>query len=69
MPGVVTVIGLVVSPLLQSKVPVKLVAVKVEVPSQLFTTRTVGAVGVVFGSAVTKLLDGLIHPSTICLTP
>ncbi len=36
----------VVAPLLHSKDPVKLVAVKSELPSQLSTTPTVGAAGI-----------------------
>jgi hypothetical protein len=52
MPAVFTVIGLVVSALLHSNVPVALVAVSVDVPSQLSTTVTPGADGTAFTNKV-----------------
>jgi hypothetical protein len=60
------VIDAVVPPLLHNKVPVKLLAVKSELP-QLFVTVTVGAVGTVFGAEV-PLPVGLVHPLTVCVT-
>jgi putative N-acetylmannosamine-6-phosphate epimerase len=66
VPAVLTIMEEVVAPVLHINVPVAVVD-KVEVPLQLLTTFTTGAVGVVFGAAVPKP-DSLIHPSTICLT-
>ena len=40
---------------------------KVDVPSQLFTTFTEGAAGVVFGAAVPEPAS-LIQPSTVWVT-
>jgi hypothetical protein len=47
-------------PVLHNKVPVAVV-VNVEVPSQLFTTFTTGAVGVVLGAATPEPCK-LVHP-------
>ena len=58
--------GLPVPASLQFKVPVKPLAVIVELP-QLFTTAKVGAAGPV-GLAVTELLAGLTHEPTVCVT-
>jgi hypothetical protein len=44
-----------------NKVPVYSDAVNVEVPSQLFTTFTTGAVGVVLGAATPEPCK-LVHP-------
>ena len=66
VPAVVTVIDEVVAPLLHNKVPVKDVAVNVELP-QLSTTDTVGADGIAFGAA-TPLREGLIQPFTVWVT-
>ena len=54
----------VVSVVFQSKIP-EAVVNKVDVPSQLSTTVTVGAAGVVFGDVVTELLAELGQPSTV----
>ena len=62
-----TVRGLPVPASLQVKVPVKPLAVSVELP-QLFTTAKVGAPGTAVGAAVTLLLFALIQPDTVCLT-
>jgi hypothetical protein len=56
-----------VEELLHNNVPVYPDAVSVEVPSQLLTTETIGADGVVFGAAVPDP-DELIHPFTVCVT-
>ena len=59
----VTVIDDVVALLLHNNDPVKLLAVKTELP-QLFATVTVGADGIVFGAAV-PLPGLLVHPFTV----
>ena len=66
VPALLTVIDEEVSVVLHNNVPVAEVE-SVEVPLQLFTTFTVGGVGVVFGAAV---LDpaALVQPSTVCVT-
>ena len=56
----------VVSPVLQTKLPVALVN-KVEVPLQLSVTLTDGAVGVAFGDAVPEPA-ALVHPLTVVVT-
>ena len=55
--------GLIYDLLRNNNVPVKLLAVKVELP-QLSTTVTVGALGNVFGTAV-LLPAELVHPLTV----
>lgn len=56
----------VVAELLHNNVPVKLLAVSVEVP-QLSTTVTVGGGGIAFGVATPE--PGLLaHPLTVCET-
>jgi hypothetical protein len=62
VPAVFTVIVAVVSPVLQSNVPVKFDAVSVDVPSQLSVTVTVGAAGALPGFA-TPLPAGDVHPA------
>ena len=57
----------VVSLVLHNNVPVKAEAVSVEVPSQLSTTVTVGATGVVFGAAMPEPAK-LVHPFTVWVT-
>jgi hypothetical protein len=68
VPAVVTVIDGVVSPVLQSSVPVKFDAVSVDVPLQLSVTVTVGAAGALPGLAIP--LPGLeVHPApSDCVT-
>ena len=66
VPAVLTVIVVVVSPVLQSKVPVAAVE-SVEVPSQLSTTVTTGVAGVVLGAAV-PLPGKLVQPFTVVVT-
>jgi hypothetical protein len=61
VPAVVTVIVGVVSPVLHSSVPVKFDAVSVDVPSQLSTTPTVGAV-ITAGSVITIPFSVCVHP-------
>ncbi len=61
-----TVMELVVAPLLHNNGPVKLVAVKTELP-QLFSTITTGAGGIVMGAEV-PLPVALVHPLTVCVT-
>ena len=56
----------VVSPVLHNNVPVKFDAVNVEL-SQLLTTSTTGAVGIIFGVAM-PLASALLHPFTVCVT-
>ena len=62
------VMEVVVAPVFQSNVPVKLLAVSSEEP-QLLETPTVGADGIVWGDAV-LLPVGLTHPFEIlvCVT-
>jgi hypothetical protein len=67
VPAVFTVIEFVVSALLHSKVPVAPVAVSMDVPSQLLTTVTPGAAGVVFGAAVPDPAV-LVQPFTVWVT-
>ncbi len=57
----------VVAPLLHNKDPVKLVAVRSELPSQLLTTPTDGAPGVVLGADVPEPA-ALVQPFTVCVT-
>jgi hypothetical protein len=64
VPAVVTVIDEVVSPVLHNKVPVKLVAVSNDVPSQLSVTITVGAFGGLPGLA-TPLPAADVHVPTV----
>ena len=52
---------------LQVNVPVKPLAVSVELP-QLLTTAKVGAPGTAVGAAVTLLLLALLQPPTVCVT-
>jgi hypothetical protein len=56
----------VVSLLLHKNEPVP-VAVNADVPSQLFTTVTTGAGGVLLGAAVPDP-PGLVHPFIVCVT-
>ena len=56
----------VVAPVDQNNVPVKLLAVNIELP-QLSATDTVGAEGIATGAAF-PLPEGLRHPFTCCLT-
>ena len=56
----------VVSPVLHKSEPVKSDAVTIEL-SQLFTTSTVGAPGIIFGVAVV-LAGALGHPLTVWVT-
>ncbi|MNR62271.1 hypothetical protein D3C85_1842490 [compost metagenome] len=56
----------VVAPVLHNNVPMAVVD-KVDVPSQLSTTVTLGADGVVLGAAV-PLPDRLVHPFTVVVT-
>ena len=58
-----TVIDAVVAPLLHNNDPVKLLAVKRELP-QLFITVTVGAVGIVLGAEMPLPL-ALVHPVNV----
>ena len=66
VPDVLTVIETVVAEVLHNNVPVKPVAVRVEVP-QLSTTDTPGATGVVFGAAVPEPAE-LVQPFTVWVT-
>ena len=66
VPALATVIVDNDEPLLQSNVPVAFVD-KVDVPLQLSTTVTDGAVGVVFGDAVPDPA-ALVHPLTVVVT-
>ena len=66
VPAVLTVIVVVVSPVLHSRVPGAVVE-RVEVPSQLSTTVTSGVAGVVLGAAV-PLPGKLIQPLTVVVT-
>ena len=66
VPALITVIDGVVSVVLHNNVPDAVVD-KVDVPSQLFTTFTEGAAGVVFGAAVPEPAS-LIQPSTVWVT-
>ncbi|PHN95846.1 hypothetical protein CSC81_18305, partial [Tenacibaculum discolor] len=61
-----TVILAVLSPVLHNNVPLAVV-LKVLVPSQLSTTVTTGADGVVFGAAV-PVPAALVQPSTVVET-
>ena len=65
MPAVVTVIELVVSPVLHSKLPAEAVDI-VELP-QLSASVTTGADGVALGAAV-PVPNALTQPFTVCLT-
>ena len=56
----------VVSPVLHSNDPVKPEAVNTEL-SQLLTTPTAGAAGIVFCAAI-PLPGALLHPFTVCVT-
>lgn len=60
------VMEVVVAPVLHNNVPVKPLAVNVELP-QLLVTVTMGAVGIVLGAAV-PLPAALVHPFTVCVT-
>jgi hypothetical protein len=62
-PGVVTVTGFVVAPLLHNKVPLTPVAVNTELP-QLFATLTEGVAGIALGTAA-PLPALLVQPLTI----
>ena len=64
MAALVTWMDVVVAPLLHNNEPVKPVAVKSELPSQLFTTLTPGAAGVVLGADVPEPAK-LTQPSTV----
>ena len=66
MPALLTVIDEVASDVLHNNVPAAVVD-KVDVPSQLLVTFTVGANGVVFGAAVPDP-TALVQPSTVCVT-
>ena len=66
VPAVLTVIVVVVSPVLHSRVPGAVVD-RVEVPSQLSTTVTTGVAGVVLGAAV-PLPGKLVQPFTVVVT-
>ena len=66
VPAVLTVIVVVVSPVLHSRVPGAAVE-SVEVPSQLSTTVTTGVAGVVLGAAV-PLPGKLVQPFTVVVT-
>ena len=57
---------MVVAPLLHNNEPVKLLAVKSELP-QLFVTVTVGAGGITFGAEVPLPL-ALVQPFADCVT-
>ena len=61
-----TVIGEVVSVVFHNNVPDAVVD-NVDVPSQLFTTFTVGVAGVVFGAAVPEPC-ALTQPLTVVVT-
>ena len=56
----------VVSPVLHNKPPIEPDAVKVDL-SQLSTTETTGASGIVFGVA-SPLPELLVHPLSVCVT-
>ena len=56
----------VVAPVLHNNVPVKFDAVNAEL-SQLLTTSTNGAAGIIFGVAV-PIPGALLHPFTVCVT-
>ena len=64
VPAVVTVIDGVVAPVLHNNVPVKLVAVSNDVPSQLSVAITVGAAGPLPGVA-TPLPAADVHVPTV----
>ena len=66
MPAVLTVIDGVAAPVLHNKVPVKLLAVRVELP-QLLATDTTGADGVAFGAAMPEPA-ALVQPFTVVVT-
>jgi hypothetical protein len=66
VPGVVTVIEAVVSPVFHNNDPVISEAVNKEL-SQLFTTLTVGAAGNAFGAAI-PVAGELLQPFTDCVT-
>lgn len=67
VPGVVTVIEEVVSPVLHNNEPAKPDAANIELP-QLSTTDTDGASTAEFNGAATPLPVALVHPSTVCVT-
>jgi hypothetical protein len=67
VPAEPTVIDVVVAPVLHNNEPVKAEAESVDVPLQLLTTDTVGAVGTVLGEAVPEPFE-LTQPFTVCVT-
>lgn len=67
VPGVVTVMAVVVAPLLQVNDPVNPEAVRTELP-QLLATVITGIAMVVFTGVATALRGGLVHPLTVCVT-
>ena len=65
VPATETVIEVVVSEVLHNKVPVNPVAVSVEVPSQLSTTATPGAVGAAGAGSSVTLVGKEIQPAAL----
>jgi hypothetical protein len=61
--ALLTVIVVELAPLLHNNAPVKLLAVKSELPHEL-TTDTVGADGIDFGAEAPEPV-GLVHPFTV----
>ena len=59
--------GFPVPPSLHVNVPVTPVTVIVELP-QLLIILNNGALGIIFGFAVTELLVALVHPFDVCTT-
>jgi len=66
VPAVVTVIDEPAAPVLHNKGPLYPDVDNTELP-QLFTTVTLSVDGITFGVA-TPLLEGLVHPFTVCVT-
>jgi putative N-acetylmannosamine-6-phosphate epimerase len=66
LPALLTLIDEVVSVVLHSNDP-EAVVDNVDVPSQLFTTFTVGVDGIVFGAAVPEPC-ALVQPFTVVVT-
>ena len=67
VPGAVTIMDDVVSPVLHNKLPVNSEAVNKELP-QLFTTVTTGATPKLLDGAATPLPGTLVHPFIVCVT-
>ena len=67
VPAVATVMEVVIAPVLHKSEPVKLPAVKTELP-QLSITETVGVVGTAFGDAAALLLALMQPLALVCVT-